>query len=50
MTTLTVIARRQVTFRKNVLKHLGIGPDDRITLDLLSEGRAELKAGKPKGS
>lgn len=50
MTTLTVTARGQVTFRKDVLKHLGIGPGDRITLDLLPDGRAELKAEKPKGS
>lgn len=50
MTTLTVTARGQVTFRKDVLKHLGIGPGDRITLDLLSDGRAELKAEKSKGS
>lgn len=50
MTTLTVTARGQVTFRKDVLKHLGIGPGDKITLDLLPNGRAELKAEKPKGS
>ncbi len=44
MTTLTVTANGQVTFRQEVLKHLGIGPGDRITLDLLPDGRAELKA------
>jgi len=50
MTTLTVTARGQVTFRKDVLKHLGIQPGSKITLDLLPDGRAELKAEQPKGS
>jgi hypothetical protein len=35
MATLTVTARGQVTFRKEVLQHLGIGPGDKIELDLL---------------
>jgi bifunctional DNA-binding transcriptional regulator/antitoxin component of YhaV-PrlF toxin-antitoxin module len=50
MTTLTVTARGQVTFRKDVLKHLGIRPGDRIHLDLLPDGRAELKAERLQGS
>ena len=50
MATLTVTARGQVTFRKDVLKHLGIRPGGKIKLDLLPDGRAELKADQPKGS
>lgn len=50
MATLTVTGRGQVTFRKDVLKHLGIQPGDRIRLDLLPDGRAELKADRPQGS
>jgi bifunctional DNA-binding transcriptional regulator/antitoxin component of YhaV-PrlF toxin-antitoxin module len=50
MTTLTVTARGQVTFRKDVLQHLGIKPGEKIELDLLPDGRAELKASRPKGS
>lgn len=50
MTTLTVTARGQVTFRKEVLQHLGIKPGEKIELDLLPDGRAELKASQPKGS
>ncbi|QJP47869.1 AbrB/MazE/SpoVT family DNA-binding domain-containing protein [Xylella fastidiosa subsp. multiplex] len=50
MSTLTVTARGQVTFRKEVLQHLGIKPGERIELDLLPNGRAELKAMQPKGS
>ena len=50
MTTLTVTARGQVTFRKDVLQHLGIEPGDKIHVDLLPDGRAEIKADKPKGT
>lgn len=50
MTTLTVTARGQVTFRKDVLRHLGIRPGDKIQLDLLPNGKAELTAAQPKGS
>ena len=47
MTTLTVTARGQVTFRKDVLQHLGIRPGDKIELDLLPDGRGVLKAAQP---
>lgn len=50
MTTLTVTARGQVTFRKDVLRHLGIQPGDKIELDLLPDGRGLLKAARPTGS
>ena len=50
MTTLTVTARGQVTFRKDVLQHLGIKPGEKIELDLLPDGRAALKAARPAGT
>ena len=50
MTTLTVTTRGQVTFKKDVLRHLGIRPGDKIHLDLLPNGRAELTAEKPQGA
>ena len=50
MTKLTVTTRGQVTFRKNVLQHLGIKPGEKIELDLLPDGRAMLKAARPTGS
>jgi len=50
MATLTVTARGQVTFRKDVLRHLGIKPGDKIELDLLPDGRGVLKAARPSGS
>ncbi len=50
MTTLTVTARGQVTFRKEVLKHLGIKPGEKIELDLLPDGRGLLKAARSTGT
>ncbi|RBP08573.1 AbrB family transcriptional regulator [Roseiarcus fermentans] len=50
MTTLTVTARGQVTFRKDVLRHLGVQPGGRIHLDLLPDGRAQLTAEREKRS
>jgi len=50
MTTLTVTARGQVTFRKEVLQHLGIKPGEKIELDLLPEGRGIIKAARRTGT
>ncbi len=50
MATLTVTGRGQVTFRKNVLEHLGIEPGDKIDLELLPDGRAALKAARATGT
>ena len=49
MATLTVTARGQVTFRKDVLQHLGVRPGERITLDKLPDGRITLQAARPTG-
>jgi len=49
MTKLTVTARGQVTFRKDVLQHLGITPGEKIELELLPGGRGMLKAARPTG-
>jgi bifunctional DNA-binding transcriptional regulator/antitoxin component of YhaV-PrlF toxin-antitoxin module len=50
MTKLTVTSRGQVTFRKDVLQHLGIKPGEKIELDLLPDGRAVVKAARPRGT
>jgi bifunctional DNA-binding transcriptional regulator/antitoxin component of YhaV-PrlF toxin-antitoxin module len=50
MTTLTVTARGQVTFRKEVLQHLGIKPGEKIELELLPEGRGVIHASRPSGT
>ena len=50
MTTLTVTTRGQVTFRKDVLRHLGIKPGEKIELDMLPDGQIALRAAKPSGT
>jgi bifunctional DNA-binding transcriptional regulator/antitoxin component of YhaV-PrlF toxin-antitoxin module len=47
MKTLTVTSRGQVTFRKEVLEHLGIRPGEKIELELLPGRRGVLKASRP---
>jgi antitoxin PrlF len=44
MILLTVTERGQVTIRKEVLKHLGIKPGDKIELDLLPERKVVLQS------
>ncbi len=50
MATLTVTARGQVTFKKEVLQHLGIKTGEKIELDLLPDGRCVLKAAQRTGT
>jgi antitoxin PrlF len=47
--TLTVTAKGQITLRKEVLRHLGVGPGQKVEIDMLPNGRIELRA-KPAGS
>jgi antitoxin PrlF len=49
MSTLTVTARGQVTFRKDVLQHLGIQPGEKIELDKQPDGAVTLRAARPLG-
>ena len=49
MTTLTVTAKGQVTLRKDLLKHLGVQPGDRLEVDRLPDGRIEVRAARPGG-
>ena len=50
MTILTITARGQVTFSKDVLQHLGIRPGEKIALEKLPDGRVALKAARPAGA
>jgi bifunctional DNA-binding transcriptional regulator/antitoxin component of YhaV-PrlF toxin-antitoxin module len=50
MSTLTVTARGQVTFRKEVMRHLGVKPGGKIELELLPDGRGIVRAAEPTGS
>jgi AbrB family looped-hinge helix DNA binding protein len=49
MTTLTVTAKGQVTLRKDLLRHLGVHPGEKISVDKLPDGRIEVKAARPTG-
>lgn len=49
MPTLTITARGQVTFRKDILQHMGIRPGEKIEVDKLQDGRVTLKAARPTG-
>ena len=49
MSTLTVTAKGQVTLRKDILKHLGVHPGEKIAVDKLPDGRIEVKAVRPTG-
>jgi len=49
MSTLTVTAKGQVTLRKDILKHLGVQPGEKIAVDMLPDGRIEVKAARPAG-
>ncbi len=40
-------ARGQVTFRKDILQHLGIVPGQKIELEKLPDGRVAVRAERP---
>ncbi|MDR0416260.1 MAG: AbrB/MazE/SpoVT family DNA-binding domain-containing protein [Propionibacteriaceae bacterium] len=47
MPTLTVTAKGQITLRREVLRHLGVGPGERVEVDLLPDGQAVLRGRAP---
>jgi len=49
MNTLTVTAKGQVTLRKDLLRHLGVQPGEKIVVDKLPDGRIEVRAARPTG-
>lgn len=50
MTTLTVTAKGQITFRQELLRHLGVQPGQQIEVIILPGGRIEVCAAQPPGS
>jgi AbrB family looped-hinge helix DNA binding protein len=50
MTTLTVTAKGQVTLRKDLLRHLGVEPGEKLEVDKLPDGRLSVRAARPTGS
>lgn len=49
MSTLTVTTKGQVTLSQNLMRHLGVRPGEKITVEKLPGGRIELKAARPTG-
>jgi bifunctional DNA-binding transcriptional regulator/antitoxin component of YhaV-PrlF toxin-antitoxin module len=49
MSTLTITGKGQVTLRKEVLRHLGVEPGEKIDVDMLPGGRVEVRAARRKG-
>lgn len=45
---LKVTSRGQVTFRREILQHLGVEAGGKIELELLPGGRGVLKGAKPR--
>jgi bifunctional DNA-binding transcriptional regulator/antitoxin component of YhaV-PrlF toxin-antitoxin module len=48
--TLTVTAKGQVTLRRDLLQHLGIGPGDRVDFEKLPSGELRVRAARPAGT
>ena len=46
--TLKVTAKGQVTFRKDLLKELGVQPGDKLTIEVVGPGHAEVRRAKSK--
>lgn len=50
MSSLKLSSKSQVTFRKDVVRHLGIKPGDRIDMNLEPNGKVTLQASKQGNS
>jgi hypothetical protein len=49
MAILTVTSKGQVTLRKDLLRHLGVGLGEKKAVDKLPDGRIEIRAARPRG-
>jgi bifunctional DNA-binding transcriptional regulator/antitoxin component of YhaV-PrlF toxin-antitoxin module len=49
MSTLIVTSKGQITLRKDMLKHLGVRPGEKIILNKLPYGRIEMRSARPTG-
>lgn len=48
--TLKITSKGQVTLRKKMMDELGVRPGDKITVEVLEPGRAEMKAAAAEGA
>lgn len=49
MNAITVTSKGQITLRKELLRHLGVHPGDKINLDKLPGGEIRIRATRPTG-
>ena len=49
MSKVTVTAKGQLILDKELLKHLGVQPGEKILVEKLPEGQIDLKAARPTG-
>ncbi|MDR0458387.1 MAG: type II toxin-antitoxin system PrlF family antitoxin [Burkholderiaceae bacterium] len=50
MSALTVTAKGQVTFKRDLVQHLGVTPGEQLTCDKLPDGGLLVRAAQPSGS
>jgi bifunctional DNA-binding transcriptional regulator/antitoxin component of YhaV-PrlF toxin-antitoxin module len=50
VTTLTITAKGQVTLKQSLLKHLGVGPGQKIEAEKLPDGRIIVSAAEQNGT
>jgi len=50
MAKLTITAKGQVTLKKELLNHLGVGPGEKIEADKLPDGRIIVRAAPLDGT
>jgi hypothetical protein len=49
MSTLTLTAKGQVTFKRELLQHLGVRPGEKLAVHKLPHGRIEVRAARSDG-
>jgi AbrB family looped-hinge helix DNA binding protein len=49
MDKLTVTTKGQITLRKDLLRHLGVHPGEKLSVERFPGGRIEMKAARPAG-
>jgi len=50
MPSLTVTAKGQVTFKRDLLQHLGILPGERLDVEKLPGGEIRVRSARPTGT
>jgi bifunctional DNA-binding transcriptional regulator/antitoxin component of YhaV-PrlF toxin-antitoxin module len=49
MTTLTITGKGQVTLKQDLLRHLGVGPGEKVEIDKLPDGQIVVRAATQNG-